>query len=148
MWFRRWARARNFAVLGPAPARGRDLTTWHPRCTRSGPMPGRAMLAVETIDDGSASQSQSHSANSRWARRFGEYDVLAPLARGGMGGVYLAAHVRTGERVALKVLDPQFANHREIVDRLHAEYAVSARASHPGLVAIRAARVSTDGAPY
>src|SRR5690348_4353364 len=42
--------------------------------------------------------------------RFGPYEVVSPLASGGMGGVFLASHVRTGERVALKVVDPRFAD--------------------------------------
>jgi len=80
--------------------------------------------------------------------RYGEYEVVAPLASGGMGGVYLAMHRTTGDRVALKVLDPMFANHAEVVDRLYAEQAVSARASHPGLVEIRAAARSSDDIPF
>ena len=46
---------------------------------------------------------------------------------------------QTGERVALKVLDPLFANHAEVVTRLYGEQTVSPRARHPGLVDIRAA---------
>jgi serine/threonine protein kinase len=80
--------------------------------------------------------------------RFGNYEVVAPLASGGMGGVYLASHVTNGERVALKVLDPLFANHDEIVTRLYAERAVSSLASHPGLVDIRSAATSLDDIPY
>jgi serine/threonine-protein kinase len=80
--------------------------------------------------------------------RFGEYDVVTPLASGGMGGVYLATHRTTGDKVALKVLDPLFASHTEVVDRLYAERAVSARASHPGLVEIRSAARSSDDVPY
>ncbi len=80
--------------------------------------------------------------------RFGDYEILEPLASGGMGGVYLATHVTSGDRVALKVLDPLFANHPEIVERLYAERAVSATASHPGLVEIRAADRSSDNVPY
>jgi serine/threonine-protein kinase len=80
--------------------------------------------------------------------RFGPYDVLTPLASGGMGGVYLATHHLTGEKVALKVLDPLFTDHSEVVARLYAEQAVSARASHPGLVEIRAAERSADDVPY
>ena len=80
--------------------------------------------------------------------RYGEYEVVAPLASGGMGGVYLAMHRTTGDRVALKVLDPMFANHAEVVERLYAEHAVSARASHPGLVEIRAASRSADDIPF
>jgi len=80
--------------------------------------------------------------------RFGEYELVAPLANGGMGGVYLASHVTSGERVALKVLDPVFANHAEVVNRLYSERTISVRATHPGLVDIRAAARSTDGVPY
>src|ERR1051326_7580777 len=91
---------------------------------------------------------QSWRAMRPNASRYGEYEVLAPLASGGMGGVYLAADVRSGERVALKVLDPLFANHREVVDRLYAERAVSSRARHPGLVDIRSAEHTIDNIPY
>ncbi len=88
----------------------------------------------------------------QWSRpmtaRFGEYELVAPLASGGMGGVYLATHVATGERVALKVLDPLFANHSEVVSRLYSERTISVRATHPGLVDIRAAARSSDGVPY
>lgn len=80
--------------------------------------------------------------------RYGEYELIAPLATGGMGGVYLASHVTSGERVALKVLDPIFANHAEVVSRLYSERTISVRAAHPGLVQIRAASRSSDGVPY
>ena len=80
--------------------------------------------------------------------RFGEYEVVAPLATGGMGGVFLAAHVSSGERVALKVLDPLFADREEVVTRLYGERVVSSRAAHPGLVDIRGAARSTDNIPY
>ncbi len=87
-------------------------------------------------------------ARRRTSNRFGEYEVLAPLARGGMGGVYLAAHAETGERVALKVIEHQLAGHPEIVARLHAEHAFAAVAQHPGLIEIREARVASDQTPY
>lgn len=87
-------------------------------------------------------------SQKRRSKRFGEYDVLEPLSRGGMGGVYLAAHAETGERVALKVLDPQFANHVEITSRLFAEHQLSASVRHPGLLEIRDAQTSTDRLPY
>ena len=87
-------------------------------------------------------------ARRKNASRFGEYEVLAPLARGGMGGVYLAAHETTREKVALKVVDRHLANHREVVERLHAEHQLASSASHPGLVEIREARTTADGMPY
>jgi serine/threonine protein kinase len=86
-------------------------------------------------------------ARSRQSR-FDSYEVVAPLARGGMGGVYLAIHQPTGERVALKVLDPQFAHHDEVVERLIAEHALASRTRHPGIVDIRGSGWTTDHVPY
>lgn len=85
---------------------------------------------------------------ARRSSRFGDYEIVAPIAHGGMGGVYLALHSRTGERVALKVLDAQFADHPEVVERLYAEHHLASRTSHPGVVQIRGAGRSTDGLPY
>jgi serine/threonine-protein kinase len=87
-------------------------------------------------------------APRRAPARFGDYRVVAPLAQGGMAGVYLAAHQVSGEQVALKVLDPRFIDHPEVVRRLCAERDVSALTRHPGLVQIRAAARSSDGVPY
>jgi serine/threonine-protein kinase len=84
----------------------------------------------------------------RFGARFGDYEVVAPLASGGMGGVYLASHVVTGEKVALKVLDPHFADHGEVVDRLYSEHAMASRTDHPGVLAIRDAARSIDNLPY
>ncbi len=87
-------------------------------------------------------------AASRRRARFGDYDVITPLARGGMGNIYLAEHSQTGFRVALKVLDPQFADHDEVVERLYAEHDLAGRASHPNLVEIHSSDRSSDGIPY
>ncbi len=84
----------------------------------------------------------------RRARQFGSYEVITPLARGGMGNIYLAEHAETRERVALKVLDPQFANHPEVVDRLYAEYELASRTTHPNVVAIHSAERSDNDIPY
>lgn len=80
--------------------------------------------------------------------QYGDYDVVAPLARGGMGGVYLAVHSWTGERVALKVLDLQYAGHPEVVERLLAEHALASRVCHPGIVSIRGSYWTEDRVPY
>lgn len=108
-----------------------------------------AMRPDETMPTGrviplSVAQVRGH----RRGRRFGDYDVISPLARGGMGNIYLAEHAETRQRVALKVLDPQFANHPEVVERLYAEHALASRASHPNLLAIHAADRSDHDIPY
>ena len=85
---------------------------------------------------------------SRSLSRFDDYDVVAPIARGGMASVYLAVHTASGERVALKVLDPQLVNQDEVVERLLAEHVLASRAAHPGIVDIRGSATTADGVPY
>jgi len=80
--------------------------------------------------------------------RLGGYHVIAQLARGGTAGVYLAEHAVTGERVALKVLDPFFCDNAELVQRLLAERAISERVCHAGLLDVRLAGRSAGGVPY
>lgn len=80
--------------------------------------------------------------------RLGSYAVLAPLARGGTSGVYLAEHSTTHQRVAIKVLDPFYADHPELVERLFGERTVSATCRHNGLVDVLVADRSPTGVPY
>lgn len=81
-------------------------------------------------------------------RQIGGYRVLAPLGRGGTSGVYLAEHEVTGERVALKLLAPWLCHDAELARRLLEERAVSEGVRHPGLLDVRLADRSADGAPY
>ncbi len=74
--------------------------------------------------------------------------MLTQLARGGTSTVYLGVDTRTGERVALKVLDAHWAKHEDLAARMLGELAVAARAQHPGLLEIYAADRTTDGTPY
>jgi serine/threonine protein kinase len=73
-------------------------------------------------------------------RQLGEYEIVRPLGRGGMGRVYLARHTRLGREVALKVL----ANHRLDDKRMHgrfeAEMQAVGRLSHPNIVTAHDAR--------
>jgi serine/threonine protein kinase len=81
--------------------------------------------------------------------RLGTYNVIAPIARGGTSGVFVGEHVITKERVALKVLDPFYRGHEEVVTRLLAEHRVSIRVRHAGLVDVLLADRGTDeNIPY
>jgi eukaryotic-like serine/threonine-protein kinase len=79
--------------------------------------------------------------------RLGDLVVIAELARGGMGGVFLARD-RHGRECALKVLDPQFAVHPAIVARMYGELDVSRRVRHRGLLEISGIGCSAEGVPY
>lgn len=64
----------------------------------------------------------------------GPYQVLAPIARGGMGTVYLAKDVRSDLLVALKILPPKRAREEErLLARFRREMEMCQRVSHPHL---------------
>jgi serine/threonine protein kinase len=64
----------------------------------------------------------------------GPFHVLAPIAKGGMGTVYLARDTRSGLLVALKVLPPKRAREEErLLARFRREMEMCQRVSHPHL---------------
>jgi eukaryotic-like serine/threonine-protein kinase len=66
--------------------------------------------------------------------RLGDYELLHPIGRGGMGLVYRARHVRLQRLVAVKVLPHlQFADDSAIV-RMQRESAAAGRVRHPNIV--------------
>ncbi|MFD1813060.1 Stk1 family PASTA domain-containing Ser/Thr kinase [Rhodococcus gannanensis] len=64
------------------------------------------------------------------------YRVDAPIARGGMSTVYRGMDLRLDRPVAIKVMDPQFAQDPQFLSRFEFEARAVARLSHPGLVAV------------
>jgi serine/threonine-protein kinase len=78
----------------------------------------------------------------------GRYDAIAFLAEGGMGSVYLAVDRATGERVALKVLDPRLAASEDVVARFLSELAISASVRHDGLVRVLDGGRGDDAPPH
>jgi tetratricopeptide (TPR) repeat protein len=65
--------------------------------------------------------------------RIGPYELLSPLGQGGMGIVHKAAHVQTGQVVALKTVR---APHEGRLQSLRREIHALARLRHPGIVRI------------
>src|SRR5687767_12199206 len=80
-------------------------------------------------------------------KRFGEYDLLEELARGGMGVVYRARQRSLGRVIALKVLLGGAFAGEDGKRRLHAEAAAAGRLQHPNIVAVHDAGV-IDGQPF
>ncbi len=68
--------------------------------------------------------------------RLGEYQVLRRLGRGGMADVYAARHLTLGRDVAMKVLQRQFAQDIEYVERFRREARAAARLNHPNIVQV------------
>jgi serine/threonine protein kinase len=72
----------------------------------------------------------------RAGERFGPYEVVELIAKGGMGEVYLARDTRLSREVALKTLpEEQLANPTALA-RLQSEARAVAALSHPSIVSI------------
>ncbi|BDG06670.1 serine/threonine-protein kinase [Anaeromyxobacter oryzae] len=80
--------------------------------------------------------------------RAGAWELLALLARGGHGTVYVAEHRESGRRAAVKVLSRGFAASPEMAGRFVREARILARVRHPNIVDILELGILPDGRPF
>ncbi|MET0387451.1 MAG: protein kinase [Polyangiales bacterium] len=71
----------------------------------------------------------------------GRWELLAPLARGGMGVLYVGRHLQTGRRAAIKVVERAGS---EALARFRLEASASAQIGHPGVVDVFDADFDTE----
>src|SRR5688572_22139161 len=64
------------------------------------------------------------------------YRLLEIIGEGGMGRVYRAAHLATGQPVAVKLLHPEFADVEQVVQRFEREAKVMTQLAHPHIVKV------------
>jgi serine/threonine-protein kinase len=75
-------------------------------------------------------------SDRRIGQRFGDYVVEEQIGRGGMGVVFRARHVDSGEIVALKLMAPDLADNPAFRERFIREAEAGPNLGHPNIVPV------------
>jgi serine/threonine-protein kinase len=78
----------------------------------------------------------------------GTYRIVRPVAEGGCGQVYAAAHTRLPGQFAVKVLHRSLARNPEALTRFRQEAEITSALRHPHIVQVLDFNVSEQGFPY
>ena len=102
---------------------------------------------VRAFDDERVANAEARAVSA--GRRFGAWQTIRLLARGGMGEVWLArrADGQHEQRTALKILSPYLAA-PDSVHRFRRERELLARLEHPNIARLLDGGMSSQGEPY
>jgi serine/threonine-protein kinase len=107
-----------------------------PRRYRCSPCKAYLELVLDGIftpDEGAAAPVRRDKFQDRI---FGKYKILRPIAKGGMGAVYLGEHVELGKKVAIKILTEEYSKMPGIQGRFKREATAGGRLEHPNIVTV------------
>ncbi len=113
----------------------------------------RALAATGLLDDVPADELQDLFATAASEHRagpperLGDFRLLEPIGRGGMGVVYLAEQEGLDRRVAVKLVRPDHLHFGSARERFRREAQAVARLEHPGIVPVYAVG-EEGGIPY
>ncbi len=94
---------------------------------------------------------KARPANRTLATSLGRWTLLKPLARGGMGEVYLATSggIEGAERPAVvKIIRREHAQDKSFLARFFDEARIQAQLQHPGVAQVLEASTDQSGKPY
>ena len=78
----------------------------------------------------------------------GKYEIVGLLGEGGMAFVYEAKHQRLQQRVAIKMLTPEFSRDPELVSRFEREARAVARLRNKHVTRVTDVDTTPEGVPY
>ncbi len=94
----------------------------------------KCLLALASGDAPPAPVDPAEPMASRAIQRFGDYELLEQIGRGGMGVVYRALDRRLNRLVALKMIHGVDRTSPISLARFHIEAQTSAKLDHPNIV--------------
>lgn len=104
---------------------------------------GRCLFGLALPTDTDGHQRESGVAG----QRFGDYELLAEIARGGMGVVYRARQISLDRLIALKLVNSTLVSRGDLVRRFKGEAKAAASLFHPNIVPIHEIG-EVDGQPF
>ncbi len=105
----------------------------------------RQVLNSESVPDPFSTQIELKRPGTGTGLRFRS---LRPHAKGGLGEVSVALDQELNREVALKEIQPQFANHQESRERFVLEAEITGGLEHPGIVPVYGLGTYPDGRPF
>jgi serine/threonine protein kinase len=117
------------------------------RCAANPQLRAAAERMVRAYDEERAANAQAHAATA--GRRFGAWETVRLLGRGGMGEVWLArrADGEHEQQAALKILSPYLAA-PDSLHRFRRERQLLARLEHPNIARLLDGGMGPHGEPY
>ena len=122
-----------------------------PKCHRFYPgeyafCPYDGSAVVERIDPGTLRSDPTSISDKVFA---GRYRIRGFVGKGAMARVYLAEDERTGQPVAIKVLEPPYRSDPNVRERFHREARAASLIGHPSIVRVFSeGEREEDGAPF
>ena len=101
--------------------------------TGSAPEPGRVEPTSGIPDSARSAPDGAAAPASPPRRSAGRYEMLAEIARGGMGVIWRATDTALGREVAVKVLQEKYAPGSAAARRFAAEACITAQLQHPAI---------------